>query len=49
MTAETKRGLWVTRFHCTNPIRPIKTRITGMTRDRTFLIEGGRVTGMTEC
>jgi PmbA protein len=37
------RGLVVTRFHYTNPVHSKKVIITGMTRDGTFLVEGGRV------
>jgi predicted Zn-dependent protease len=44
MLASTERGIWVTRFHYTNPVHPIKTVLTGMTRDGTFLIEEGRIT-----
>jgi PmbA protein len=44
MIASTERGIWVTRFHYTNPVHPVKTILTGMTRDGTFLIEDGRVT-----
>ncbi|MDY7076754.1 MAG: TldD/PmbA family protein [Chloroflexota bacterium] len=44
MLASTKRGIWVTRFHYTNPVHPVKTVITGMTRDGTFLIENGQIT-----
>lgn len=44
MLASTKRGIWVTRFHYTNPLHPIKTTLTGMTRDGTFLIEDGAIT-----
>ena len=43
MIASTDRGIWVTRFHYTNPVHPVKTILTGMTRDGTFLIEDGRV------
>ena len=39
------RGLLVTRFHYTNPVHGKKVIITGMTRDGTFLVEGGRVVG----
>lgn len=39
------RGLLVTRFHYTNPVHPKKMVITGMTRDGTFLVEGGRIVG----
>ena len=39
------RGLLVTRFHYTNPVHGKKVIITGMTRDGTFLVEGGRIVG----
>jgi predicted Zn-dependent protease len=39
------RGLLVTRFHYTNPVHPKLVLVTGMTRDGTFLVEGGRVVG----
>ncbi len=38
------RGLYVTRFHYTNIVHPVKTLFTGMTRDGTFLIEHGELT-----
>src|SRR5260370_30162236 len=38
------RGIYVTRFHYTNTVHPIKTLFTGMTRDGTFLIEHGGLT-----
>ena len=44
MLASTDRGIWVTRFHYTNVLHPVKTVITGMTRDGTFLIEKGKIT-----
>lgn len=44
MLASIERGIWVTRFHYTNPVHPIKTVLTGMTRDGTFLIENGVLT-----
>jgi PmbA protein len=44
MLASTERGIWVTRFHYTNILHPVKTQITGMTRDGTFLIEKGKIT-----
>jgi PmbA protein len=44
MLASTERGIWVTRFHYTNAVHPIKTVLTGMTRDGTFLIENGQIT-----
>jgi len=44
MIASTERGLLVTRFHYTNVAHPMRTEITGMTRDGTFLIENGKLT-----
>jgi predicted Zn-dependent protease len=44
MLASTERGIWVTRFHYTNPVHPVQTVLTGMTRDGTFLIENGQIT-----
>ncbi len=40
-----ERGLLVTRFHYTNVIHPKLAIVTGMTRDGTFLVEGGRIVG----
>ncbi|HVB21161.1 MAG TPA: TldD/PmbA family protein [Ktedonobacteraceae bacterium] len=37
-------GIYVTRFHYTNAVHPVKTLFTGMTRDGTFLIEHGELT-----
>ncbi len=45
MVAETKRGLYVTRFHYVNPVDPRKAILTGMTRDGTFLIKDGEIAG----
>lgn len=45
MIASTKRGIYVTRFHYTNVVEPMSTTITGLTRDGTFLIEDGKITG----
>ena len=39
------RGLLVTRFHYTNVVHPKLAMITGMTRDGTFLVDGGRIVG----
>ncbi len=39
------RGLLVTRFHYTNPVHPKLAIVTGMTRDGTFLVEGGEIVG----
>jgi len=41
---ETKQGIFITRFHYTNPVDPTKAILTGLTRDGTFLIERGEVT-----
>jgi PmbA protein len=40
-----ERALLVTRFHYTNPVHPKLAIVTGMTRDGTFLVEGGRIVG----
>ncbi len=45
MIASTERGLLVTRFHYTNVAHVMRTEITGMTRDGTFLIEDGKIKG----
>jgi predicted Zn-dependent protease len=37
-------GVYVTRFHYTNTVHPVRTLFTGMTRDGTFLIEHGELT-----
>jgi predicted Zn-dependent protease len=39
------RGLLVTRFHYTNPVHPKLAIVTGMTRDGTFLVEDGKLSG----
>ena len=44
MLASTKKGIWVSRFHYTRPVHPLKVIVTGMTRDGTFLIENGELT-----
>lgn len=44
-----ERGLLVTRFHYVNGLlEPRKARMTGMTKDGTFLIEGGEVVAPIE-
>ena len=43
MISSTERGILVTRFHYTNIVHERQTILTGMTRDGTFLIEGGKV------
>lgn len=45
MVASVERGLLVTRFHYTNVLHPKQSVLTGMTRDGTFLIEGGEIVG----
>ncbi len=40
-----RRGIYVTRFHYTNVVEPMRAVITGMTRDGTFLIEQGEIKG----
>lgn len=42
---ETENAILVTRFHYTNVEDPLNTVFTGMTRDGTFLIEKGRISG----
>jgi len=44
MIEETKHGIFVTRFHYTNPVDPTKAILTGLTRDGTFLIDNGELT-----
>ena len=43
MIGSVRRGIYVTRFHYTNVVEPMKAVITGMTRDGTFLIEEGEI------
>jgi predicted Zn-dependent protease len=43
MIQNTERGIYVTRFHYTRPVVPKEVVITGMTRDGTFLIQGGEI------
>jgi PmbA protein len=38
-----RRGLYVTRFWYVRPVHLLRTIITGMTREGTFLIEDGRI------
>jgi len=44
MLSSVERGIWVSRFWYTRPVHPLKVIVTGMTRDGTFLIEGGKIT-----
>jgi predicted Zn-dependent protease len=43
MIRSVRKGIYVTRFHYTNVVEPMKAVITGMTRDGTFLIEEGDI------
>ncbi|MFQ6076003.1 MAG: TldD/PmbA family protein [Candidatus Bathyarchaeia archaeon] len=43
MVSDTKRGVFITRFHYTNPVDRAKAVLTGLTRDGTFLIERGEI------
>jgi predicted Zn-dependent protease len=43
MIRSVRRGIYVTRFHYTNVVEPMKAVITGMTRDGTFWIEEGEI------
>ena len=45
MVRSIRKGIYVTRFHYTNVVEPMKAVITGMTRDGTFLIEEGEIKG----
>jgi predicted Zn-dependent protease len=38
-----ERGVYVTRLWYVNPVRPKEMLLTGVTRDGTFLIEGGEI------
>ena len=44
MVESVSRGLYVTRFWYVRDVHPLRTVITGMTREGTFLIENGRIT-----
>ncbi len=45
MIASTDRGLLITRLWYIREVDPYQKIMTGMTRDGTFLIEGGRIVG----
>jgi PmbA protein len=45
LVSETTRGLLISRFWYIRTVDRKRTIVTGMTRDGTFLIENGRVTG----
>lgn len=44
LVAGVRRGIYVTRFWYVREVHPLRTIITGMTREGTFLVEGGRIT-----
>jgi predicted Zn-dependent protease len=44
MIKSTPSGIYVTRFWYLNYLNPMKTMVTGYTRDGTFLIEDGKIT-----
>jgi predicted Zn-dependent protease len=43
LIAQTERGLLISRFWYIRPVDQRRTIVTGMTRDGTFLIEGGQI------
>ena len=43
MIASTTRGVYITHFWYVNFMNPMKTQVTGTTRDGTFLIENGKL------
>jgi len=45
MIASTERGMLVTRLWYIREVEPFEKMLTGMTRDGTFLIENGKVSG----
>jgi PmbA protein len=45
MIASTERGLYITRFWYTRSVHPRDVVVTGMTRDGTFLVRNGEITG----
>jgi predicted Zn-dependent protease len=44
MIKSTERGIYITRFWYLNFLNPMRTMVTGYTRDGTFLIEDGEIT-----
>jgi len=42
MISSTKKGIYISRLHYVNILNPMSIQLTGMTRDGTFLIEGGK-------
>jgi len=43
MVASTEKGILITHFWYINYMNPMKTQVTGTTRDGTFLIENGKI------
>ncbi len=43
MIKETDKGILVTRFNYCRPVHPVKSILTGLTRDGTWLIENGEI------
>ena len=43
MISDTKKGIYISRFHYVNILNPMSIQLTGMTRDGTFLIENGKL------
>ena len=43
MISDTKKGIYISRFHYVNILNPMSIQLTGMTRDGTFLIEDGKL------
>ncbi len=43
MINETDKGILVTRFNYCRPVHPVKSILTGLTRDGTWLIEDGEI------
>jgi PmbA protein len=44
MIASTDKGVLITHFWYINYLNPMKTMVTGTTRDGTYLVEGGKIT-----
>ena len=45
MIASTKDGLYITRFWYTRPVHPRDVVVTGMTRDGTYVVRDGEISG----
>ena len=44
LVGSVERGVWVSTFHYTNLLEPMRVVLTGMTRHGAFMIENGKVT-----